>query len=327
MADRLLPDNAQLERFAAGFDPLAPPGSKLGIAVSGGPDSLALLLLASAARPGTIEAATVDHKLRSGSRAEAEMVAGLCAKLEVPHAILSARWAETPETAIQERARDERYRLLARWSAERGLDALVTAHHLDDQAETFLMRLDRGAGVRGLAGMRNSSLLPGGDLRLIRPLLGWRRTELETLCASAGVKAVMDPANRDERFERVRVRKALAQADWLDPEKIARSAGNLARADEALDWAALSEWESQLRRSGEEIAYRPSAPAEIRRRVVGRIVMALAREGRENPLRGRELARVCAILEGGGKATLRGVLCTGGEEWSFGRAPRRRKTD
>jgi tRNA(Ile)-lysidine synthase len=326
MADRLLPDSARLKRFAEDLGRLAPADSKLGIAVSGGPDSLALLLFAAAARPGRIEAATVDHKFRPGSRAEGEMVAALCARLEVRHAILTARWAQMPQTAIQEQAREERYRLLGEWARRRGLDSIATAHHLDDQAETCLMRLGRGAGVRGLAGMRAASLLPGSDIRLIRPLLGWRVSELAELCARAGVEAAVDPGNCDERFERVRVRNALARADWLDSEALARSAENLASADEALDWATGCEWESRVDRTGEEIAYRPSAPAEIRRRIVARAVAALAREGGENPLRGRELDRICEILENGGKATLRGVQCSGGLEWRFTPAPIRRKT-
>src|SRR6185503_15295473 len=99
---------ALFERFTSALDALIAPGPSIGIAVSGGPDSVALLLLAAAARPGAIEAATIDHALRAGAREEAEMVADLCRRLGVPHSILTARWVETPETAIQERARGER---------------------------------------------------------------------------------------------------------------------------------------------------------------------------------------------------------------------------
>lgn len=324
MAKSFDTDPATVTRFAADLDRIAPPDSKLGLAVSGGPDSLALLLLAAAARPGAIEAATVDHALRPESRKEAEMVAGLCDRLSVPHAILTAEWKEKPETAIQDRARIERYRLLGRWLGERDLSALVTAHHRDDQAETLLMRLNRGSGVRGLAGMRLSSPLPGGKARLLRPLLAWRRSELEETCKSGGLEPVDDPSNADEQFERVRVRRGLAGADWLDPEGIARSAAHLAAADVALHWAVDKEWEAQVSRSQREIVYRPAAPVEIRRRIVRRSVAALASEGRANPLRGRELDQLFAVLAGGGKATLRGVLCSGGEEWRFSPAPRRR---
>lgn len=325
MADPIIPDAALVERFSAGLDRIAPADSKLGIAVSGGPDSLALLLLAHSARPGRIEAATVDHRLREGSRQEAETVAAVCKRLEVPHAILTAEWKRAPQTAIQERARAERYRLLARWAGERGLNAIATGHHVDDQAETFLMRLSRGAGARGLAGMRPVTFVPGAKLRLVRPLLGWRRSELEELCSAADVSPAEDPSNSDDRFERVRVRNALGQADWLSAEAIAQSAANLASADVALHWATDKEWDSQVRSSEQRIAYRPSAPFEIRRRVVRRAIASLAREGLGNPLRGRELDRLVAILARGGKATLRGVLCTGGKEWSFAPAPARKK--
>src|SRR5258708_8590479 len=106
-------DRRILDRFARDLGALIAPGGRIGVAVSGGPDSLALLLLAASARPGQIEATSVDHALREGSRAEAEMVASVCAGVGVPHAILTAEWGEKPTTAIQERAREERYRQLA----------------------------------------------------------------------------------------------------------------------------------------------------------------------------------------------------------------------
>lgn len=324
MAKSITPESALVSRFAADLDRIAPPDSTLGIAVSGGPDSLALLLLAAAARPGKVEAATVDHALRPESAKEAQMVAGLCKTLGVPHAILTAEWKQKPETAIQERARIERYRLLSRWVAEKDLSALVTAHHLDDQAETLFMRLNRGSGVRGLAGMRRSTPVPGGKTRLLRPLLSWRRSELEEICKTAGLTPAEDPGNADEQFERVRIRKGLSGADWLDPEGIARSATYLAAADIALHWAVDKEWEAQVSRSEKEIVYRPEAPFEIRSRVVRRSVASFASEGRANPLRGRELDRLIGILSSGRKATLRGVLCSGGDEWRFTRAPKRR---
>ena len=118
------------------------------------------------------------------------MVASLCERLGVPHAILKVEWKKKPDTAIQERARTARYRLLGAWAKEKGLGALVTAHHLDDQAETIVMRLARGAGVKGLAGMRRLVIVPGGQVALVRPLLGWRRSELVQLCVDAGVTPV-----------------------------------------------------------------------------------------------------------------------------------------
>ncbi|MBA2771598.1 MAG: tRNA lysidine(34) synthetase TilS [Sphingomonas sp.] len=305
---------------------LAPPGASLGVAVSGGPDSLALLLLAAAARPNKVEAATVDHALRPDSAAEAAAVADLCGQLQVPHATLTAQWDRRPDTAVQERARAERYRLLGRWLAERGLATLATAHHLDDQAETVLMRLARGAGVRGLAGIRPLGPLPGGRHRLIRPLLGWSRDELGAVCEAAGVDPVHDPGNKDEQFERVRVRHALAVAQWLDPRAIARSATNLTAADLALDWAAAREWERSVERGEQQIAYRPAqTPPEIRRRIVSRALGMVATEGQDTALRGREIDQLLEILRSGGTATLRGARCSGGEVWTFAPAPPRRQ--
>lgn len=321
----MVPDPALVDRFRADLDALIEPGAKLGLAVSGGPDSLAMLLLAAAARPGGIEAATVDHGLRAESRAEAEMVAALCKKLGVPHSTLAVDW-DVPATAIQEQARKVRYGALAGWLRERALPALLTAHHLDDQAETMLMRLNRGSGVRGLAGMRRKSPLPGdpGQL-LLRPLLSWRRRELEKICADAALTPAMDPSNEDERHERVRIRKALANADWLDVKAVAQSAQHLARADEALEWAASREWSEKVDVGADEILYRaPATPVEIIRRIVARAICELATEGSSDRLRGRELDRLVSDLQGGRTSTLRGVRCAGGLEWRFSAAPRRR---
>jgi tRNA(Ile)-lysidine synthase len=302
-------DQALVSRFQRDLDALIGRDVRIGVAVSGGPDSLALLLLAAAARPGTVEAATVDHALREESRAEAEMVAALCGRLHVPHAILTAKWRAKPQTAIQQRARQARYRLLARWAQEKGLGALVTAHHLDDQAETLVMRLARGAGVKGLAGMRRVAQTPGEALPLIRPLLAWRHAELEQVCVDAGVTPVADPSNEDAQFERVRVRRALAGAEWLDPRALTLSAANLADADAAIGWATTEVWNRAITERSDAISFRPDGiPREIRRRLACRAVLKLATEGKGSDIRGREV---------------RGVLCSGGKQWRFVPAPNR----
>jgi tRNA(Ile)-lysidine synthase len=320
----MVPEPGLLDRFTRDLDALIAPGVRIGIAVSGGPDSLALLLLAAAARPDKIEAASVDHALREGSREEAEMVASVCARLGVPHAILTAEWDDKPVTALQERARDERYRLLAGWAKDRQLDAIATAHHVDDQAETLLMRLARGAGVRGLAGMRSVAVVPGSDLALLRPLLGWRRAELEQIVVGAALEPARDPSNEDDHYERVRVRRALGQADWLDPQALAASAAHLGEAEAALEWAADQEWARAVTDSATQIAYRPTdAPPEIRRRVVARAIARLATEGESCDLRGRELDRLLTQLQTGRTATLRGVRCSGGDAWCFVPTPNR----
>ena len=318
------PPSELLERFRSDLDALIDPGARIGIAVSGGPDSMALLLLAAEARPGLVEAATVDHALRQESGAEAEMVAQVSAGLGVPHAILRIEWDVPPTTAIQEQAREVRYGALAQWALERELGAVVTAHHLDDQVETLVMRLARGAGVKGLAGMRQAAALPGSDMPLLRPLLSWRRSELAQICADAGIEPVADPSNSDEQFERVRVRRALADAEWLYPEALAASAANLAEADAALRWATEQEWAHAVDVDASGITYRSDgAPAEIRRRIIARAIASLATEGVGEELRGRELERLLDALQAGSKATLRGVLCKGGSEWRFVPAPKR----
>ena len=314
----------RIERFKRDLDALVKPEATVGLAVSGGPDSLAMLLLAAAARPLQVEAATVDHGLRPESRAEAEMVANVCEKLGIAHRILTADWKEKPKTAIQEQARLMRYRLLGQWADERRIAALVTAHTLDDQAETMLMRLARGGGVTGLAAMRRVGWAPGGEMPVLRPLLGWRHSELEAVCADAGLEPVQDPSNEDAQFERVRMRKALAEADWLEPTAVAQSAAHLTDADVALQWATDAEWRRAVKRTGEELVYTPDdTPREIRRRILRRSIVALASEGGGADPRGREIDQLLAALSSGRQAALRGVLCTGGKEWRFKAAPAR----
>ena len=316
---------AAVTRFAADLDALIAPGERIGLAVSGGPDSLALLLLAAAARPGLVMAASVDHALRAGSRDEAQAVAAHCAALGVQHGILTIDWPRVPASAVQERARDARYAALGEWAEARGIAAVATGHHADDQAETLLMRLARGAGVRGLAGMRPVAPLPGvAGIALLRPLLGWRRAELGELVAAAGLTPSDDPSNHDQRHERVRVRRALAGADWLDPAAMAASAAHLADADAAIEYAVDAAWRGAMVADA-EIAFDPGdAPAEIRRRLAARAIAALGREGDATRLRGGELDQLLAALEAGGSATLRGVRVAGGPRWRFTPAPARR---
>jgi len=312
-----------IDRFRADLDALSAPGERIGIAVSGGPDSLALLLLAAAARPGGVEAATVDHGLRAESRAEAEMVARTCAELRVPHEILAVEWSEPPSSAIQERAREARYRLLAGWLVERKLKALATAHHADDQAETILMRLNRGSGLRGLAGMRATSVVPGSRLPLLRPLLSWQRAELEQLCAAAGLEPAVDPSNSDDQFERVRIRKALADAAWLSPEALARSAAHLASADDALGWVAEGLALARVTDDAEGLQVDADGlPLELQRRL---LLIAFARFHAAEP-RGADLMRAIEALSRGNSTTLSGLKLEAGQPWRITKAPPRRNS-
>ena len=279
---------------------------------------MALLLLAHAALPRRVEAATVDHGLRQESAAEAEVVAAVCARLKVPHATLAVA---VSAGNVQAQAREARYAALAAWMDGRGLAALATAHHADDQAETLLMRLNRGSGVAGLAGVRERGRIAGSGLPLLRPLLGWRRRELAAIVTAAGLLAVDDPSNADAQFDRVRVRQGLAAADWLSVPSVAQSAGHLADADAALDWAARREWAEQVAREGLAVVYRPTAPRAIALRVMARIILEM--DG-EVP-RGSAVARLFDTLVAGQPASLgRLVARPTHAGWSFTKAPARR---
>ena len=320
MSQAFIIDPQLVVRVAADLDALVAPGAKVGVAVSGGPDSLALLLLASAARPGLIEAATVDHALRPESRDEAEMVAGVCKRIGVAHTILSLEWQSPPDRNLQARARDARYDKLGSWALERGLTAVATAHHLEDQAETLLMRLARGAGIGGLGSVRARRPLVEG-VRLVRPLLGWRKAELAALVASAGIEPVDDPSNRDPRHDRVRMREWLKRADWADPERLAASAAWLNEADEALDWALAPLADERITRDGNALVVDPAGiPRELQRRL---LLAAFAELGAPRP-RGPELARALDALRKGGTTTLSRLRLEGGATWRLRPAAPRR---
>ncbi len=177
------------------------------LAVSGGPDSTALMGCAASTEPGIpFVVATVDHGLRPGSAAEADEVAGLAARLGLKHRILA--WTgPKPAARLQEAARAARYRLLAELARETGADLVLTAHTLDDQAETVLMRLCAGSGPAGLSGMAPARTLVG--LTLGRPFLNVPKTRLVATCEERGWPFVRDPSNADPRFGRVRLRRLL----------------------------------------------------------------------------------------------------------------------
>ena len=297
---------------------LTGPGMKLGLAVSGGPDSLALLQLANAAFPGMVEAATVDHGIRPESGAEASFVAGICGGLGVPHAILSA---DAPIAGnIQSGARALRYRLLAAWAKAGGLDWILTAHHREDQAETLIMRLNRGAGLSGLSGVRASTHIAGAAIA--RPLLGWPRAALAGIVEQAGIDPVRDPSNVDERYDRARLRRQIADADWIDSAAWVRSVDALAEAEAALEWTADRIMEERIDSVAGGVTLDPAdLPPELRRRLVLRLLALLA-PGDEPP-RGDAVQRLLTTLGAGDTATLASVKCTGGAVWRFVPAPPR----
>ena len=210
------------------------PDGPVGVAVSGGGDSLALLLMLSAAAPGRVAAVTVDHGLRPESAGEASAVASLCAGHGIPHATLGWQGWDGRGN-LQDQARQARRRLIAGWARERGIGAVALGHTLDDQAETLVMRLARGSGVDGLSGMAEVSRAEG--ILWLRPLLATRRAELRRWLEAAQVAWAEDPSNADARFDRVRARAALPQlaALGIGAERLAATARAMARARVALE--------------------------------------------------------------------------------------------
>ena len=294
-----------VRRFASDLARLWPESSdrdaRLGIAVSGGPDSFALLTLACEALPGRIAAATVDHNLRAESAAEAATVAVLCEDRRIPHAVLGVR---VPPGNVQAGARAARYAALADWAQAEGLAAVATAHHADDQAETLLMRLNRGSGLAGLAGIR-ARLIMGGNLTVLRPLLGWRKAELEAVCRAAGLVPLRDPGNSDPQFDRVAIRRLLQDNPLLDAQALARSAMLLKEADDALsEWLEVR-WNADVRPAPGGLCYRPKGSRLVRMKLLERAVATFG-----GTAGGSALANLLDRLEEGGSGNIAGVQIT-----------------
>lgn len=304
-------------RFCAALQRLNPDGARIGLAVSGGPDSMAMLLLADAAIPGGFEVACVDHGLRAEAAHECALVAAVCGERGVACEVLTVT---VDAGNVQALARHARYAALADWAQRRGLQAIATAHHIDDQAETLLMRLNRGSGVAGLAGVRERRALDGGATALIRPLLGFRRSELASVIAAAGVPVASDLSNLDPRFDRVRTRAALAGADWLDPVALAQSASNLADSLEALQDYAKLLWGQHVTQGAAGFTLTPTASREMNRRLLAEVMDQLG--GRP---RGGDVARLLDMLTRGQGGNLGGVLATvEGGHWLLRPEPPRR---
>lgn len=294
----------------------------MGLAVSGGPDSLALLLLVHEVAPRNFAVATVDHGLRPEAAQESADVAAICAERGIAHTTLTLSLAKG--SAVQERARSARYAALAQWCAEQRLSALVTAHHADDQAETMIMRLNRGSGLRGLAGMRARAVVPGTSaLTLLRPLLNWRRTDLAAVVEATGLVAAHDPSNTDTTYERVRVRDALTSSHAFDASAFAATAHHLAEADEALEWVVTQLWQS-VDQQDQSFTWNTAIdlPPVLALRILERI---LAGFGSAVP-RGTSLLRWLATLRANGVATLGGVKGDARRApWRFTREPERKR--
>ena len=266
----------------------------IALAVSGGPDSTALMLLAARWRDSLktkpkLIAVTVDHGLRKESKGEAAAVARLARKLNIAHR--TVRWnGRKPATGVQEKARAARYRLLGEAAHKAGAAHILTAHTLDDQAETLLIRMSRGSGLTGLGAMtRTASLPPDGErmIVLVRPLLDVAKARLIATLDVANIPYADDPSNRNPRFARPRLRGIMGTLaeEGLDAKRLAQLARRLKRAEGAIEAAvdrAMRELTVELSPSGSlcvEAMRFADLPAEIALRLLGRAVASVGDEG------------------------------------------------
>lgn len=287
---------------------------KIGVAVSGGSDSLALLHLMAGWAGPEIAAVTVDHGLRPASAREAEFVAKVCASLNIRHTTLV--WeAWDGQGNLQDRARRARYGLIADWAGAEAIAHVALGHTIDDQAETFLMRLARSAGIDGLSAM--PAARDWGGIVWLRPLLETSRSALRDYLKRRNVVWIDDPSNEDEGSERVRARHALASLAplGLGAEQIARSARNLAEARGALAAQTVQAADAIAATDAGDVILDLGGlshqPAEIRRRLVGG---ALAWVGSaEYGPRGAALHGFVDRLMAGEDATLHGCLALVGD--------------
>lgn len=295
-------------RFAAamaGFDPgLAP----LGLAVSGGGDSMALMHLAAGWADGrALHVATIDHGLRDASAAEAASVARAARALGLPHTVL--HWTGWDGRGnLQQAARDARRHLLADWARDAGLGAIALGHTQDDQAETMLLRLARGSGVDGLAAMAPRTGAHG--IQWLRPLLGHSRAELRDWLRARGLAWVDDPSNDNPDFDRIKARRILAELAplGLSAARLARSAQHMQDARDVLERTANDAAEGVMRQDHGDIVFDAPAldalPRDTRDRLVTRALCAIA--SRPYRPRLRALHEALAVR----KATLHGCLLT-----------------
>jgi tRNA(Ile)-lysidine synthase len=271
------------------------PRPLIAVGVSGGPDSMALMILAdrwARARGGEARALIVDHGLRPESTAEAETVGAWLAARGIPHAVLVWR-GDKPAAGIQEAARAARYRLLAEWCSSRGCLHLLTAHHREDQAETYLIRRHAGSGGGGLAAMPAVRELPG--LRLVRPLLAVPKARLQALLDAEGQRYIRDPSNSNPAFARARLRMSGESVSIDAALALVREHG-AARIARECELAALLAQAVSLHPAG-FAALDPAALAvagELGAAALGRVATVLG--GAAYPLRRERLARLRQAL-------------------------------
>ncbi len=289
-----------------------PAGARIGVALSGGGDSVALLHLLRGAGCEVL-AVTVDHGLRDDSAAEAAMVAGWCGDWGVPHQVLRWDHGRVVPGNLMDAARRARMGVIGDWAVSQGLTTVALGHTADDQAESLLMGLSRAAGIDGLCGLRAGWQV--GVVRFLRPMLRLTRAELRVWLRAQGLPWVDDPTNADDRFQRVRLRKALAglASLGLTPTRVAESAAHLAQARRALDSAVVEASVLVREAAGAlqiDVGAFAALPQEIARRLIQAGVLWLS--GDDYPPRAADLARFSEALLSGGAATLAGCRTKGG---------------
>lgn len=287
----------------------------IAVAVSGGPDSLALTLLChhwATARQGQAVALNVDHRLRAGSAEEAKRVRRWLAVHGIPcRSLVWKRAGGRPMAAIQAKARSARYGLMTGWCRRQGVLHLALAHHAGDQAETVLMRLSRGGGPDGLAGM--SAIAAREGVRIIRPLLAMAPERLRATLAAVGQEWIEDPSNRNPVFERVRWRRSIPAG--LVPE-LASAASEIGeerrrRESELADLLAAARIDP-AGFLGLPLAALRQAPAQLAERALSRCLIAIGGNPYAPSL--ASLARLReSLFKGSAGRTLGGcrIICRG----------------
>lgn len=230
----------QLNSLNEKITEIANDGGSFGVAVSGGSDSTALLNLLvpwADKNQKKLFAVTVDHNLRSNSLEEAKFVKKLCVEYQVDHSILKIN--DQVKGNLQSWARENRYRLISEWAYQKGIKSIFLGHTLDDQAETFLLRLARGSGIDGLSAMSSKSYRNG--IYWLRPLLNISRKDLRIFLNDQKISYVDDPSNEDFRFDRIKVRKVLAtsQEFGLKTARLVETSHRMAQARDVLNHVAF----------------------------------------------------------------------------------------
>lgn len=284
--------------------------TQVAIAVSGGGDSMALLLalyffIQKSNLDIKLIALTVDHKLRADAALEALQVQQWCQNLKVEHHILNWQFDEVPKTAIQEKARDARYQLMGEFCVAHDIEKLFVAHNVEDNAETFLMRLKRGAGLAGLGAIAETTERVVSDeqkIQIVRPFLSLKRVELRHYLQQNEQAWIDDVSNENEKYERVQIRNFLTETEILDAGYVAQSAKRLARANDAVEFYVDDFWQKHVDFTEFGIAHVSLnafalLPQELKLRLLACLVWAIG--GQDNPPRWQKIENLLKQIEAG----------------------------